>query len=166
MIRALAIDLRRSAAVGVGLIVLLLGLAAMYLLIGPDAWSSRWSPLATTLRTALAFTWPLTLAGGAWLTDRDRRGRVGELFTSTAPARLATRRVTGHRAELTVTVAYLLTVAACLPLVAGSATYFNPAAIAVIATGLPLLLAAGLLGMGLGAVYRRGSPRQLWPWPD
>ncbi|WP_444948112.1 ABC transporter permease [Micromonospora ureilytica] len=152
MIRALAIDLRRSAAVGTGLIVLLLGLAAMYLLFGQDAWSSRWSPLATTLRTALAFTWPLTLAAGAWLTDRDRRGRVGELFTSTARPARQRAASPALALSLTVTVAYLLTVAACLPLVAGSATYFNPAAIAVIATGLPLLLAAGLLGMGLGAV--------------
>ncbi|KUL31734.1 hypothetical protein [Actinoplanes awajinensis] len=152
MIRALGIDLRRSAAVGSGLIVLLLGLAAMYLLFGPEAWSSRWSPLATTLRSAMGFTWPLTLAAGAWLSDRDRRGRVGELFTSTA--RPAWQRAASPALALcsTVTVAYLLTVAACLPLVAGSATYVNPAAFAVIATGPPLLLAAGLLGMGLGAV--------------
>ncbi|BCY08898.1 ABC transporter permease [Actinoplanes sp. L3-i22] len=152
MIRALAIDLRRSAALGSGLIVLLLGLAAMYLLFGVEAWSSRWSPLAETLRSAMGFTWPLTVAAGAWLSDRDRRGRVGELFTSTARPGWQRAASPALALSLTVTVAYLLTVFACLPLVVGSATYFNPAAIAVIATGLPMLLAAGLLGMGLGVV--------------
>lgn len=152
MIRALAVDLRRSPAAGTGLIVLLLGLAAMYQLFGHDAWSGRWSPMATTLRSALGFTWPLTLAAGAWLTDRDRRGRVGELFASSPRPAWQRAASPAIALSLTVSVAYLLTVAACLPLVAGSATYFNPAAIAVIATGLPLLLAAGLLGMGLGAV--------------
>ncbi|GAA1623898.1 hypothetical protein [Actinoplanes couchii] len=152
MIRAIAIDLRRSAALGAGLIVLLLGLAAMFLIFGQQAWSGRWSPFAATLRSAFGFTWSLTLAAGAWLVDRDRLGRVGELFAGTP--RPVWQRVASPAValSLTVGVAYLLTVAVCLPLVAGSATWFNPAVLGVIATGLPLLLAAGLLGMGVGTV--------------
>jgi hypothetical protein len=150
MIRPVSIDLRRSAAPGAGLALLVLGLIAMYLFFGLDAWSGRWSPMAGTLRTTIGFTWPLTLAAGAWLVGRDRRGQVGELFASSA--RPAWQRVAPPAAALTLTVsaAYLLTVAACVPQVAGSATYFNPAAVAVIAVGLLLLIAAALLGMGLG----------------
>ncbi|MCA2215248.1 ABC transporter permease [Jidongwangia harbinensis] len=149
MSRALRIDLRRSPAVAVGLLVLAFGLAGMYLLSGAE-WAGRWTAMALTVRLYLGFMWPVTLAGGCWLTGRDRRGRVGELFASTA--RPGWQRVLSPATALTIATSggYLLVIAACVPLVADTATYFHPAVVGILAVGLLSLLAAGLLGMAAG----------------
>jgi hypothetical protein len=150
MTRALRIDLRRSSAVGIGLLLLALGLATLLLLSEAEWWVGRWTKLAVEGRSQLMLLWPLTLAAGAWQVGRDRRGRVGELFASTG--RPKWQRVTPPAVALllTVSVAYLLVLAAGLPRVLPSARYFNPAAVGIVAVGLMALIAAALLGMAVG----------------
>ena len=102
MTRALRIDLRRSSAAGIGLLLLVLGLISMFLLSEAEWWVGRWTRLAVQERSLLDLLWPLTLAAGAWQVGRDRRGRVGELFASTG--RPAWQRVTPPAVALIVTV--------------------------------------------------------------
>jgi hypothetical protein len=148
--RALRIDLRRSSAVGTGLLLLTLGLLGLFLMSDAEWYAGRWTKLAVTQRTLLDLLWPLTLAAGAWQVGRDRRGRVGELFSSTG--RPAWQRVASPAVALivTVTAAFLLLLAAGLPKVLPTATYVNPAALGIVAAGLIGLVAAALLGMGVG----------------
>jgi hypothetical protein len=150
MTRALRIDLRRSSAVGIGLLLLTLGLAALFLMSEADWWVGRWTRLAVQERSLLDLLWPLTLAAGAWQVGRDRRGRVGELFASTG--RPGWQRVTPPAVALIVTVsaAFLLLIAAALPQVLPTARYLNPAAAGIAAVGLAALIAAALLGMAVG----------------
>ncbi len=147
MSRMFAIDLRRSSAVGAGLVLLVLGVLTMLLLGG---WAGRWTAVAMSQREKLTLLWPLALAAGAWLVGRDRRGRVGELFAATPRPVWQRFAPPAAALALTVTVAYLLILAACLPFLLGSATYFNPAVLLIIAVGAVSLVAAGLLGMAVG----------------
>jgi hypothetical protein len=148
--RALRIDLRRSSAAGIGLLLLALGLTVLLLMVDAEWYAGRWTMMAVHERSMLDLLWPLTLAAGAWQVGRDRRGRVGELFSSTS--RPAWQRVASPALALvlTVSVAFLLLVAAGLTRVLPTASYFNPSAVGVAAVGLVALVAAALLGMAVG----------------
>jgi hypothetical protein len=150
MTRTLRIDLRRSSAVGIGLLFLALGLVALFLMSNGDWWAGRWTRLALQERSLLDLLWPLTLAAGAWQMGRDRRGRVSELFASTG--RPNWQRVAPPAVALIITVsaAFLLLIVAGLPKVLPTAAYFNPAAVGIAAVGLVALVAAVLLGMAVG----------------
>ena len=150
MTRALRIDLRRSSAAGIGLLLLALGLTVLLLMTNAEWYAGRWTMMAVHQRSLLDLLWPLTLAAGAWQVGRDRRGRVGELFSSTS--RPAWQRVTPPAVALltTVSAAFLLLFAVGLTKVLPTTTYVNPAALGVAAVGLVALVAAALLGMAAG----------------
>ena len=148
MSRMLRIDLRRSSAVGAGLLLLALGVAAMYL--PGTTWRGQWTPAVIQQREYLAVLWPLGLAAGAWLVGRDRRGRVGELFGSTPRPVWQRFGPPAVALSLTLALAYLLILAALLPLLLGRDGYFNPLVVLMIAVGPVSLVAAGLLGMAAG----------------
>jgi hypothetical protein len=76
--RALLIELRRSAALWTGVLTLGLALGLYYGFSGPwskgaDAWTAEWTNLARWLRYHLTLLWPVALAAGAWQGRRDHR---------------------------------------------------------------------------------------------
>ncbi|MEU4221834.1 hypothetical protein AB0F10_41635, partial [Actinoplanes sp. NPDC026623] len=148
MNRILGIELRRSAAAGTALILLLAGAAILYA--APARWSAGWMPLAMTQRAYLVLLWPLALAAGAWQARREHRSNVTELFATTPRPRA--QRVVPTLGALCIAVvgAYLAMVAAGAPWIAGTARYLPPAALAVVAVGALALVAAAWLGLAVG----------------
>ncbi|QSB12982.1 hypothetical protein JQS43_15090 [Natronosporangium hydrolyticum] len=149
----MGIEVRRSAIIGITLVLLVAGLGLTAT--GTDLFAGRWTQWAFTGRAALVLLIPGALAGGAWLGRRDRRHRVNELF-STAPRprwqRLAPLAV-GF--ALALTVGYLLMLLPGVALVAPIAGYFPVGALPTVAVGVPALIAAGWLGMAAGRAVPR-----------
>ncbi|WP_433831344.1 hypothetical protein ACQP2E_13245 [Actinoplanes sp. CA-015351] len=155
MSRVFGIELRRSAALGSALILLVVGVLALYFAEG-IGFSDGWMQLAMTQRLYLALLWPLALAAGAWQARREHRSKVGELFAST-PRRVAQRAmpILGVMA-LAVIGAYLaMSLAGGLWIVA-TARYLPVAVFAVTAVGVLSLIAAVWIGLAIG---------RLLPWP-
>ncbi|MEU8327363.1 hypothetical protein [Micromonospora sp. NPDC048839] len=151
--RILRIELRRSAALGVALLLLATGVPL--LITSTQFFAGRWMLLAVIARSILVVLLPLALAGGAWLGRRDARHRVGELFTSTARPRWHRTTVTAGALAITVVAAYTLVCLVAAGWVVPTAHYFPGATIVVAAVGVPALLAAGWLGMAAGRAVPR-----------
>ncbi|MFG1762787.1 hypothetical protein ACGFIH_05625 [Micromonospora parva] len=151
--RILRIELRRSAALGVAVLSVVTGAALV--LTSIQLFAGRWMQLAVTTRSLLMMLLPLALAGGAWLGRRDARHRVGELFASTVRPRW--QRVGPSAAALAITVvaAYLLVFLIATGWVVRTSGYFPANTIAVIAVGVPALVAAAWLGMAAGRAVPR-----------
>ena len=149
MSRILRIEFRRSAG-GAALILLLAG--AVLLHAAPKRWSVGWLDLAMTQREYLLLLWPLALAAGAWLSRREHRANVAELFASTArPPAQRTVPILGALG-IAVACAYLATAAVAAPAIMDTASYLPPASLAVAAVGALALVAATFLGVGIGRV--------------
>ncbi|MEU4744907.1 hypothetical protein AB0G02_31205 [Actinosynnema sp. NPDC023658] len=151
--RILGIELRRTAAlvVGVLLVVVVLGL----LFWGPSmknstAWTRQWTTLAEWVRFMQLFSWPLALGAGALQGLRDRRSGVEELFGSTPRPRA--QRVGRTLGALAVSLvgAHVLVVAVGAVRVASTTDYFHLGWVPIALVGVVALVAAGWLGMGLG----------------
>ncbi|MFF0150512.1 hypothetical protein [Micromonospora sp. NPDC005203] len=151
--RIVRIELRRSAALGVALLLLATGLPL--LITSTHFFAGRWMQLAVIARSMLVLLLPLALAGGAWLGQRDARHRVGELFTSTARPRWHRTTVTAGALAITVVAAYILVCLVATGWVVPTARYFPGATIVVAAVGVPALLAAGWLGLAAGRAVPR-----------
>ncbi|MFJ6956437.1 hypothetical protein ACISRB_34065, partial [Micromonospora aurantiaca] len=85
MIRQVRIELRRSNAPAVAVLLLAvgaLGTASMY-----SFWQGQWLRLGYVHASDVFFLMPLALAGGAVLGRRDRRTRAEELMNSTGRPR-------------------------------------------------------------------------------
>ncbi|MFC7530982.1 hypothetical protein [Actinoplanes sp. GCM10030250] len=156
MSRILGIELRRSAALGAALMLLTIGVVAMFFLDEGASFMSSWMQLAMTQRLYLAVLWPLALAAGAWQAGRERRSKVAELFGST-PRPVPQRTVpTLGAMAVAVVAAYLgMLIAGGVPIF-GTAEYLPAAVFAVIAVGALALVAAVWLGLAVG---------RLLPWP-
>lgn len=155
--RVLRVELRRSAAVGIALLPLVVTTAL--LLSFPQDFAGRWIRLAEAARLLLMVWWPLALAGGAWLGMRETRGRVGELFASTVRPRWQRVTPTAIALAATLVAGYTVMVLVGAIWVVPTAGYFPPGAVALIAVGALSLPAAGWLGMAAG----RAIPRLLTP---
>lgn len=151
--RILRIELRRSPAVWIALLSLVVGTAL--LLTYPQGFAGRWMQLAMAARTMLTLLWPLALAGGAWLGRRDARSRVGELFASTVRPRWQRVLPTAGALAVTTVTAYLLMFLAGAAWVVPTSGYFPVGALAVTAVGALSLVAAGWLGMAVGRAVPR-----------
>ncbi|MGW2622986.1 hypothetical protein [Micromonospora taraxaci] len=151
--RILRIELRRSAAVAIALLMLVTG--TVLLLTATQFFAGRWMQLAVTTRTMLMVLLPLALAGGAWLGRRDARCRVDELFASTVRPRWQRVGPTAGALAISVVTAYLLVFLIAAGWVVRSSGYFPVAAIVVTAVGVPALVAAALLGMAAGRAVPR-----------
>lgn len=151
--RILRTELRRSPAVGIALLSLVVGTAL--LLTYPQGFAGRWMQLAVAARTMLTLLWPLALAGGAWLGRRDARSRVGELFASTVRPRWQRVLPTAGALAVTVVTAYALMFLVGAAWVVPTSGYFPIAALAVTAVGALSLVAAGWLGMAAGRAVPR-----------
>ncbi|WP_444949977.1 hypothetical protein [Micromonospora ureilytica] len=151
--RILRIELRRSAALGIGLLLLVTG--AALLLSSTEFFAGRWMQLAVLARSMLMVLLPLALAGGAWMGRRDARHRVNELFASTVRPRWQRVVPTASALAVTVVAAYILVFVIAAGWVVPTSGYFPTATIVVFAVGVPALIAAGWLGMAAGRAVPR-----------
>lgn len=151
--RILRIELRRSAAVPIGLLLLLAGTGL--LLSYPQWFTGRWMALAVTTRSTLMVIWPLALAGGAWLGRREARSRVGELFASTARPRWQRTLPTAGALALTGVAAYALMFAIGAAWVVPASGFFPAATLGVAGVGALSMVAAAWLGMAAGRAVPR-----------
>ncbi|RSM86000.1 hypothetical protein DMH04_15105 [Kibdelosporangium aridum] len=155
--RVLGIELRRSAALWTGLLVVLVGLGYFYGLPGPwgkgpDAWTEEWSMLAIWQRWLLNTLWPLALGAGAWQGRRDRRAKMDELL-STMPKSAFVRAMPAVVAMcVCATVAYLAIFLVGAIQVIGNASYHHIGWLPIMLVGILSMIAAVLFGMGIGRV--------------
>ncbi|KUL34556.1 hypothetical protein [Actinoplanes awajinensis] len=153
MSRVLGIELRRSAALGSALIVLVVGAALMYLASGSmtgSEWSVGWMQLAMTQRLYLVLLWPLALAAGAWQGRREKKSNVGELFASTPRSRVRRAVPTITAMALAMIVGYLLVSVAAGVSIVRTADYLPSAVLGVAAVGGLTLIAGVWLGLAVG----------------
>ena len=148
MSRVLGIELRRSAALGALLVLLVAGAGLLYA--APGRWASGWMSLAMAQREYTVLLWPLALAAGAWQGRREHRAKVGELFAS-APRPHAQRMVPILIALAVAAVgAYVAVAAVAVPWIADTASYLPAEVFVVGAVGALALVAAVWLGLAVG----------------
>jgi len=148
MTRILRTELRRSAAAGAALILLVIGAALLYA--APQRWSASWMQLVMMQREYLVLLWPVALAAGAWQARREHRWKVAELFASTARPPAQRMVPTLGALAIAVVVAYVAVVAVAVPHLIGTAGYLPAAAFAVAGVGGLSLVAAAWLGLAVG----------------
>ncbi|MEU1588883.1 hypothetical protein [Micromonospora sp. NPDC005710] len=151
--RILRIELRRTAALGIAMLMLVTG--AALLLSATPSFAGRWMQLAVMARSMLMVLLPLALAGGAWMGQRDARYRVNELLASTVRPRWQRVIPTASALAISVVTAYLLIFLIAAGWVVPTSGYFPSATILVTAVGVPALIAAGWLGMAAGRAVPR-----------
>jgi hypothetical protein len=155
--RALRIELRRSAALWSGLLIVALGLLLFYSLPGPwtkgsGAWTEEWTTLARWQRWQLVLVWPLAFAAGAWQGRRDRRAKTGELM-ATMPRPMYQQVLPPAIAmAIGAAAAYLLFFAVGAVQVTGNSAHHHLNWLPVAGVGMLSMIAAVLLGMGIGRV--------------
>jgi hypothetical protein len=149
MSRVLGIELRRSAALGTALALLVIGALALYFAEG-IGFAAGWMQLAMSQRLYLALLWPLALAAGAWQASRERRSNVTELFASTPRPRAHREVPTLGAMGIAVVCGYLAMGIAGGVYIAGTARYFPVAALVVTVVGALALIAAVWFGQAVG----------------
>jgi hypothetical protein len=147
--RVFGIELRRSAALGSALILLVIGALLLFFVDRP-AFTTGWMQLAMTQRLYLAVLWPLALAAGAWQARREHRSNVAELFASTPRPRAHRTVPTLGAMAAAVVGGYLAMGIAGGGWIAGTARYLPASVFAVLAVGLLALIAAVWLGLAAG----------------
>ncbi|GAA2632047.1 hypothetical protein [Paractinoplanes durhamensis] len=154
MSRVLGVELRRSAALGTALILLVIGTLALYFAEG-IGFATGWMQLAMSQRLYLALLWPIALAAGAWQSSREHRSKVTELFASTPRPRAHRTLPTLGAMAVAVVGGYLaMGIAGGLWIIA-TARYFPLTVLVVTAVGALSLIAAVWLGQAIG---------RLLPW--
>ena len=149
MSRVLGIELRRSAALGTALILLVIGVLVLFFAEG-IGFREGWMQLAMTQRLFLALLWPLALAAGAWQARREHRANVGELFASTPRPRTSRTTPTMGAMAIAVVGGYLAQGIAGGLWIIGSARYLPVGVFVVTAVGALALIAAAWLGLAIG----------------
>ncbi|HEX5198357.1 MAG TPA: hypothetical protein VFW27_00305 [Actinoplanes sp.] len=149
MTRAFRIELRRSAALGSALILLVVGVLVLFFA-GETSFTTGWMQLAMSQRLFLALLWPLALAAGAWQARRETRSHVAELFATTPRPRAQRTLPTLGAMGAGVVAGYLAMALAGGLWIVRTARYFPVQVIAVTAVGLLSLIAAVWLGLALG----------------
>jgi hypothetical protein len=149
MSRVFGIELRRSAALGSALILLVVGIVVLFFAEG-IGFATGWMQLAMSQRLYLALLWPLALAAGAWQARREHRSNVGELFASTPRPRAHRTVPTLAVMAIAVVAAYLVQALAGGLWIIGTAEYLPAAVFTVTAVGILSLIAAVWLGLAAG----------------
>jgi hypothetical protein len=154
MNRILGIELRRSAAIGTTLSLMVIGTLLLFFAEGIE-FSTGYMQLAMTQRLYLALLWPLALAAGAWQASRDHRSKVAELFASTPRPRVHRTMPTLGAMAIAVVCGYLAAGVAGSLWIVGTARYFPVQVLVVTAVGALALIAAAWFGLAVG---------RLLPW--
>ncbi|GIJ77877.1 hypothetical protein SAMN05443287_105407 [Micromonospora phaseoli] len=151
--RIMRIELRRSAAAWIGLLMLVAGAGLLLVLL--ESFAGRWTQLAFAARSMLIVLLPLALAGGAWLGRRDARSRVGELFASTVRPRWQRVLPSAMAFAITIVSAYVLMLVVGAAWVVPTAGYYPLAAVGIAGVGALSLVAGGWLGLAAGRAVPR-----------
>jgi hypothetical protein len=148
MMRIAWIELRRSNARVVGLLIVVLTWVA--LLIDVHYWDTQWTRLANYHASAVFVLLPIALAGGAMLGRRERRTRADELLGSTGRPRW--QRITPAMAAMAVAVvlAHLFVFAAGGVLVARMTDYTSGTSMIVPVADSVILVGGAWLGFAAG----------------
>jgi hypothetical protein len=149
MNRIFRIELRRSAALGSALVLLVVGVAGLFFAEGIE-FATGWMQLAMTQRLYLVLLWPLALAAGAWQARREHRSKVAELFASTARPTPQRSVPTLGAMAVAVVCGYLAMGIAGGLWIIGTAEYLPVSAFVVTAVGVLALIAAVWLGLAIG----------------
>ncbi|MFE3827111.1 hypothetical protein [Streptomyces sp. NPDC059092] len=165
--RILRIELRRSAALLTGILVLVVSLAYLHLLTGPwthgdERWTAGYTAAAWWQREILVFLWPGAVVAGAVQGLRDHRSRTSELLATAS--RPAWHRGAGNATAfaLTLTVAYLLVFLSGVVQVVTNNGHPQLGWLPIVTVGVLALIAGGWLGMGIArTVPSRFTPPAL-----
>jgi hypothetical protein len=149
MTRILGIEMRRSAALGSALALMVAGILLLFFAEG-IGFSTGWMQLAMTQRLYLAVLWPLALAAGAWQARREHRSNVEELFGSTPRPRAHRTVPTLGAMGVGVVGGYLVMGIAGAAWIISTARYFPLAVLVVTAVGALALIAAVWVGLAVG----------------
>ncbi|MEV4630251.1 hypothetical protein AB0J90_28725 [Micromonospora sp. NPDC049523] len=145
--RIVEIELRRSAALWIGVLAAAVG---WVMTADAERWDGLWMTTVLVHHNIQWAIWPLALAAGAWQGRRDRAAGMTELLTSTP------RPGAGRMAPLAVVVAGCLAGGYALSLLDGlaramlAASYQPPGWYWPILVGALGVTAAAVLGLGLG----------------
>jgi hypothetical protein len=146
--RILRIELRRSAAPPLALIIIGVGTILEYVFVGRHGW---WLWQAVAQRAMLGLVFPLAIGGGAWQALRERRSTMDELIASTPLPRW--RRVVPT--ALAIAIAVVVGYVAMFVIASGKtipyATYFPVGTVPVVAVGVLAMIAAAWLGLAGGS---------------
>ncbi|GAA3577193.1 hypothetical protein GCM10022222_72390 [Amycolatopsis ultiminotia] len=155
MVSMLRVELRRTIAPWVVLVMLVVGIGFFVAFTGPwirgsQAWGLEALSSAQWTRFLLVFLWPIIVGASAIQGMRDNRAGVRELFTSTA-------RPAGHRAVqlglamgIAAVVGYLVVLAVGMAQVIANDGMFTFASVAPVVLGLLSVVAGVGLGLGVG----------------
>jgi hypothetical protein len=146
----LAVELRRSAAPGAGVLVLAAGLL---LGIGDrGSGTGGWMSLAIGLGFDLILMWPVAMAVGAWQSRREHLASVSELVGTTARHRLLRVLPVSIAMGVAMLGAYavLTVVMTVVSGVWGTGGYLPTTALAMVALGAVWLVTGVWVGMAVG----------------
>ncbi|MFD7286114.1 hypothetical protein [Streptomyces sp. NPDC059863] len=162
--RILRIELRRSAALSTGVLLLFVAFAFLQLVGGPwwegaESWTGQFTSTAWWQRFSMVLLWPLAVTAGAVHGIRDRRSGTSELLATTPrPGWHRATRSAGAFA-LTLSAAYVLVFLYGGVRVLANDGYVHLGWLPVLAVGVLALVAGALLGMGVA----RAVPSALTP---
>ncbi|SDF76532.1 hypothetical protein SAMN05216553_103168 [Lentzea fradiae] len=149
--RGLRIELRRSAALWAGLVVLVTG--AGLLLLGTSG-TSRWKGNSTSalleLRLPLVYTWALVVGLAAFQGMRDGRAGVGELFASTSRPHWMRTGTLAAAVAGAVAVSTALLCAGVVAVVAIEGGFVSIGFVPLMLVTVLVLTSGALLGLALG----------------
>lgn len=145
--RILGIEVRRSAVLWIGLLTCAAG---WVMLSDPERWTGRWMALVSGHRNGLFLLCPLVAAAGAWQAGRDRAARMTDLLGSTPRSRRSRVAPLATALAGCVAVAYPLSLVEPLSRTVPTASYQPPGWVWPVLVGALAVLAAGLVGLGVG----------------
>lgn len=148
--RILRIELRRSTAPWVAVLVVALGVALFYLTTSRDGW---WISLAVQERSMLLLLWPLALGAGAWQGSRERRERIEELICVTPLPRWRRVLPTAVAMAIGAVAGYLGMFGVGTGRTLPYATYFSIGTVPVVAVGAVSMITAVWLGLAAGSRF-------------
>ncbi|KAB1117636.1 hypothetical protein [Micromonospora aurantiaca] len=151
MIRQVRIELRRSNAPAVAVLLLAvgaLGTASMY-----SFWQGQWLRLGYVHASDVFFLMPLALAGGAVLGRRDRRTRAEELMNSTGRPRWQRALPAMTALGVAVAAAHLLVLAASAAVVASGGAHLGVRGLAGPLIDVLVLVGAAWVGVAVGRLW-------------
>jgi hypothetical protein len=147
----LRIELRRSSALWIGLLVLVSSTAMLVLLTTEDAkWQNNSTSAVLNLRLPLAYVWALVVGVAVFQGMRDGRAKVGELF-STTPRPNWVRL--GTLATAVAGLAAVATLLMCVGLVVRVAMrggFVSPGFVPLMVTVVLALAASVVVGLAVG----------------
>ncbi|UKD52209.1 hypothetical protein L3Q65_30370 [Amycolatopsis sp. FU40] len=149
------IELRRTIAPWVPVVVLVVGLGFLLFSRGPwghgsAAWDATWLTAVRWSRYLLVLLWPIIVGAAAIQGMRDARAGVGELFQSTPRPAGQRARTLAFAVGLAAVVGYLVLVAAGVGQVVADGGMVTSAWVMQLLLGVLSVVAGVALGLGLG----------------